>query len=61
MSEQKSSKREELEVADSEISASMALGVILQPATAKSTGRLRGTLQSRVDEVFGACAKVLNT
>ncbi|HXG30981.1 MAG TPA: TetR/AcrR family transcriptional regulator [Thermodesulfobacteriota bacterium] len=52
-------KRGEFKNDDTELSAAMVLGLVLQPATLTATGRLKEKMRDKTDEVAEACLRVL--
>jgi hypothetical protein len=52
-------KKGEFQSRNPELTASMLLGMVLQPATLRATGRLKGRMSDRTDEVTEACLRVL--
>ncbi|MGH7806590.1 MAG: TetR/AcrR family transcriptional regulator [Thermodesulfobacteriota bacterium] len=53
-------KKGELNIEDPELGAAMVLGLVLQPATLRATGRLKGQMRKKTYQVVQACLKVLN-
>ncbi len=53
-------KKGELKTLDPELGAAMLLGLVLQPATLRAMGRLKGKMSKKTYEVVQACLKVLN-
>jgi len=56
---QEGTKRGEFNNEDTELSAAMVLGLVLQPATLKATGRLKKKMSDKTNEVVEACLRVL--
>ncbi len=54
-------KSGEFKIYDPELSASILLGIVLQPATLRATGRLRGKMSGKTNEVVKACLRALNS
>ena len=54
-------KCSEFRIRDPELSASVLLGIVLEPATLRATGRLKGKMSNRTNEVVEACLRVLNS
>jgi len=52
-------RKEALNIQDSELSAAMVLGLVLQPATLRALGRLRGEMRKKTNQVVLACLRVL--
>lgn len=48
-----------LNIRDPELSAAMVLGLVLQPATLRAEGPLKGQMKKKTTEVVGACLRVL--
>lgn len=53
-------KNGDFKTQDSELAASMLLGLVLQPATLRATGRLDGMMSDKKNDVVEACLKVLD-
>jgi AcrR family transcriptional regulator len=54
-------KSGEFRIEDPELSASVLLGIVLQPATLRATGRLKGKMSNKTNEVVKACLRALNS
>ncbi len=52
-------RKEALNIQDPELSAAMVYGLVLQPATLKALGRLRGEMRKKTNQVVLACLRVL--
>jgi AcrR family transcriptional regulator len=52
-------KKGALNIQDPELSAAMVLGLVLQPATLRVLGRLRGEMREKTNRVVLACLRVL--
>jgi AcrR family transcriptional regulator len=55
----KGAKKEALNIQDPELSAAMVLGLVLQPATLRAIGRLKGQMRKKTYQVVQACLRVL--
>lgn len=47
------------EIEDALFTASMLMGIVLQPATLRATGRIKGKMRTKVKEVSDACLAIL--
>ena len=52
-------KKEILNIQDPELTAAMVLGLVLQPATLRALGRLKGQMRKKTNQVLKACLRVL--
>ncbi|HEX3036224.1 MAG TPA: TetR/AcrR family transcriptional regulator [Thermodesulfobacteriota bacterium] len=46
-------------IGDSNLGAAMVLGLVLQPATLRATGKLKGRMGDKISDVVEACLRVL--
>ena len=49
----------EFKTRDSKLGSAMVLGLVLQPATLRATGKLKGRMGDKVSDVVEACLRVL--
>ncbi|MGB7293738.1 MAG: TetR/AcrR family transcriptional regulator [Thermodesulfobacteriota bacterium] len=52
-------RKEASNIQDPELSAAMVLGLVLQPATLRALGRLKGQMRKKTNQVVQACLRVL--
>lgn len=52
-------RKEALNIQDPELSAAMVYGLVLQPATLRAIGRLKGQMRKKTEQVVRACLKIL--
>ncbi|HSE83170.1 MAG TPA: hypothetical protein VLB01_01315, partial [Thermodesulfobacteriota bacterium] len=52
-------KEGEFNIDDPKLGSAMVLGIVLQPATLRATGKLKGRMGDKVGDVVEACLRVL--